>query len=256
MKVEQIAAQLYTVRDYLKTVVDITTSLKKIRKIGYQAVQVSGVGKIDYAELAKILQDEGLYCCATHEDPQLLLQEPERIIERLQKLGCRMTACPSPGRRTLKTFEDVKDFASKLEQAGQMLTQAGITFCYHNHHIEFQQVDGKTILQMIYELTDHRYVKAEIDTYWVQYGGGDPASWCEKMRNRLPAIHLKDYIITPDLQPTHAEIGNGNLNWREIISAAVKSNCSWFIVEQDICPADPFDSLAKSFDYLAENFCS
>ena len=50
MKINQVAAQLYTVRDFAKTPADIATTLKKIRAIGYEAVQVSGVGPIAPAE--------------------------------------------------------------------------------------------------------------------------------------------------------------------------------------------------------------
>jgi sugar phosphate isomerase/epimerase len=49
------------------------------------------------------------------------------------------------------------------------------------------------------------------------------------------------------------EIGNGNLNWPAIIQAAEKSGCEWFIVEQDICPGDPFESIKISYDYIKAN---
>ena len=73
MKINQVAAQLYTLRDHLKTPEDIARSLKKVRAIGYQAVQVSGMGPIGEAELLKILANEGLTCCATHEPGQVIL---------------------------------------------------------------------------------------------------------------------------------------------------------------------------------------
>ena len=39
----QIAAQLYTVRDFTQTAADFQETLTKIRRIGYRAVQISGV---------------------------------------------------------------------------------------------------------------------------------------------------------------------------------------------------------------------
>ena len=62
MRRKQIAAQLYTLREFLKTPEDIAISLKKVKKIGFDAVQVSGLGPIDAAELKKILDGEGLIC--------------------------------------------------------------------------------------------------------------------------------------------------------------------------------------------------
>jgi sugar phosphate isomerase/epimerase len=75
------------------------------------------------------------------------------------------------------------------------------------------------------------------------------------LEDRLPLIHLKDYAIDSDNKVTFAEIGYGNLNWMEIIAAADDSGCQWFIVEQDTCAGDPFDSLKMSFDYIRDNLC-
>ena len=42
-----IAAQLYTLREQCKTASDLASSLRKVRKIGYTSVQISGIGPID-----------------------------------------------------------------------------------------------------------------------------------------------------------------------------------------------------------------
>ena len=39
-------------------------------------------------------------------------------------------------------------------------------------------------------------------------------------------------------------------------AAAEESGCRWFIVEQDTCPGDPFDSVARSFDDISAHLCS
>ena len=90
-----------------------------------------------------------------------------------------------------------------------------------NHQIEFRRLSGKPILEILFEETDPRYLQAEIDTYWVQNGGGDPVAWCHKLKGRLPILHMKDYTVNAsNLEPTFAEIGNGNLAWKPIIAAA------------------------------------
>ena len=33
--------------------------------------------------------------------------------------------------------------------------------------------------------------------------------------------------------------------------AADESGCKWYIVEEDVCPGCPFDSLKQSYDYIA-----
>ncbi len=250
MKRHQIAAQLYSIRDFIQTPQDIATSMKKIRAIGYQAVQVSGMGTIEESELMHILNSEGLTCCATHEATKLIVEEPQRVVERLHRLNCKYTAVPSPGQFELKTREQVLEYSKRMDDAGKVLYEAGQVLTYHNHHMEFRRLEGELILDTVYAQTDVRYLQGEIDTYWVQYGGGDVVGWCEKLKGRLPLLHLKDYRITDDNEPDFAEVGQGNLNWGEIISAAEQSGCEWFIVEQDTTPGDPFDSLKISFDYL------
>ena len=256
MKTSQIAAQLFTVRNFCKTPVDLAASLKKIRAIGYPAVQVSGIGPIPEVELVQMLDGEGLTCCATHEPGVQILNEPQRVVERLQKLNCRLTAFPHPGGVQLDTLANVKAFAQRLNAAGQVLHAAGQVLAYHNHATEFRRVDGRPVLEWIYAETDPRYLQGEPDTYWVQHGGGDPVDWCTRLKNRLPIIHLKDYTVSADNKAAFAEIGNGNLNWKKIIAAAEAAGCQWFSVEQDTCPGDPFDSLKRSFDYIREHLCS
>jgi len=66
---------------------------------------------------------------------------------------------------------------------------------------------------------------------------------------------MKDFAITPDNKIAFAEIGQGNLDWPRIVAAAEASGCEWFIVEQDVCPGDPFDSLRQSFEYIRTTLC-
>jgi sugar phosphate isomerase/epimerase len=256
MKVSQVAAQLYTVRDHLKTKDDFAASLKKIRKIGYQAVELAGLGPLSEAELAKMLAGEGLTCCAAHENGAEIIANPGAVVERMKKLGSRYASYPHPSGVKLDTLAGVRSLAAGLNAAGKVMQEAGIVLTYHNHSIEFRRVEGRLILDVIYGETDPRYLQAEIDTYWVQHGGGDPEDWCRLLKNRLPLLHLKDYAMTPESRPTFAEIGSGNLNWKPIVAAAEASGCKWYIVEQDTCPGDPFDSLKMSFEYIAGNLCA
>jgi sugar phosphate isomerase/epimerase len=255
MKTSQLAAQLYTCRSLLATPREIAATLRRVRAAGYTAVQVSGMGPIDEEELVRILDGEGLVCCATHEPGRLILAEPEKVIARLQRLRCLYTAYPNSAGVDLGDPAAVDALVSGLDRAGAALAAAGLTLCYHNHAAEFRRSDGRVILEKIYAGTRPRNLQGEPDTYWIQYGGGDPVAWCEKLAGRLPLIHLKDYCVNTENQPAMCEIGAGTLDFPRIVAAAEASGCQWFIVEQDTCPGDPVDSLARSFDYLVTNIC-
>ena len=60
MPASVIAAQLYTLREFLKTPEDIASSLKKVRQLGYESVQVSGLGPIEPVRLKEAADQAGV----------------------------------------------------------------------------------------------------------------------------------------------------------------------------------------------------
>ncbi|HSI86972.1 MAG: sugar phosphate isomerase/epimerase family protein [Candidatus Methylacidiphilales bacterium] len=257
MKISQVAIQLYTLRDFIKTPAEIAATLKKVREIGYEAVQVSGMGPIPEEELVAILKDNGLVCAATHENGNTIRKNPQAVSERLAKLGTRYTAYPYPADVVFDDPASVDSLIADLDKAGEVLAAAGQVLTYHNHATEFAIVNGKTLLEKIYDETNPKFLQGEIDTFWVQYGGGDNVAWCNKLKGRLPLLHAKDFAFPVGAdRGKFAEVGYGNLDWKAIVPAAEAAGMEWFIIEQDSCPGDPFDSIKLSFDYTRDNLCS
>jgi sugar phosphate isomerase/epimerase len=255
MHLRQVALQCYTIRAHCQTAPEFAESMRRVRQIGYPAVQISGIGPIPSAEVRRICDGEGLVICATHEPGQTIVDQPQAVVDRLGALGCRYTAYPYPhvpydNASTLKTV------ARQLNAAGEVLRRAGMTLNYHNHAIEFRKFEGRTALEILYGETDPALLQGEIDTYWVQAGGGDPVAWCARLAGRLSLLHMKDYAVDADHKPIMAEVGSGNLDFPRIVAAAEKSGCQWFIVEQDYGFEDPFDAATTSFRYVEERLCS
>ena len=108
---------------------------------------------------------------------------------------------------------------------------------------------GKTWLELLYGGIEAEYLKAELDTYWIAAGGGDPAAYIRKYPNRQPLLHFKDMIIVgvAERELRFAPIGEGNLNWPAVIDAAREAKAEFVLVEQDNCyGGDPFEALATS----------
>jgi sugar phosphate isomerase/epimerase len=235
----QIACQLFTLRDYTKTPADIAKTLTRVKKIGYDAVQVSALGPVDPKELASILKNEGLTCCATHVGFDMMRDDTQQVIDNHKLWGCQYTAIGGFGSGpTTKAqwYQFIKDYAAlSKEFAG-----SGVELGYHNHSHELAKLDGKTIMDHLIEKLP-REVWIEIDVYWITHGGGDPAQWIGKAGGRVPCLHLKDLGISDDRKQVMCEVGEGNLNFPAIIEAARKAGTRWFIIEQDNCyDRDPF----------------
>lgn len=248
MRKDQIALQCYTIREHAQTASALAESLAKVRQIGYRAVQISGIGPIPAEEIRRMTDAEGLRICATHEPGKTIVENPEAVVERLSVLGCRHTSYAYP-HVPLNTLAAAEELAESLNRSGAALKAHGMVLTYHNHALEFQRVGKKTVLEVLFERTDPELVRAEIDTYWVQAGGGDPVAWCKRLERRLPLLHLKDYAVVNN-EPVMAALGEGNLNFPDIVAAADRSGCDWFIVEQDRGFSDPFVAIATSLRYL------
>ena len=247
-----IAAQLYTVRDFTKTPEDFAQTLQKVRQIGYQAVQLSGHGPIEAKEIKKSLKAAGLVCCATHVKTDLFTDALDALIADHQLWKCKF---PGIGGffKAPATAQDFIDFAKKFDPIGAKLREQGMSFLYHNHHHEFTKYEGKLAIEHLMDNSSGENVTFELDTHWVQRGGGDPAAWIARCaaRGPIPVLHLKDMTISPvDKSPMFAEVGEGNLNWPSILKAAKKAKVRWYVVEQDKCERDPFESLAISYRNL------
>jgi sugar phosphate isomerase/epimerase len=245
----KIALQLWTVRDHLGSETEVARTLARVREIGYEHVQVSGLSWLSPRRIRELTDDAGLGICATHEEARDIVEEPTKVAEKLAALGCRFTAYPHP-HVPLDTLDDVFALADSLSRAGEVLRRHGRLLTYHNHALEFRKLGGKCILDWLYERSDPILLHAELDTYWVQMGGADPAGYCARLSGRLPLLHLKDYVISPANQPIMAALGEGNLAFPIILREAEMADCQWYIVEQDHGYTDPFAAIATSFRYL------
>ncbi|MZQ81033.1 TIM barrel protein [Paenibacillus sp. 5J-6] len=250
MKKNQIAAQLYTVRSFTKTAEDLDAALQKIKAIGYDAVQVSGIGPIAPEAVLEMCQRRGLTICATHVPFEWLLQDLDNVIKVHKAWNCRYVGIGSmpPAYRT--GLSGYQEMARTLSEIGAKLSEAGLGLIYHNHKFEFEKIAGKTGLEWLLEESDAAHVGFELDMYWVQAGGANPVNWVLKVDGRMKVVHLKDMAIVNDTQ-TFAEIGEGNMDWPAVLDACRATGVEWYVVEQDVCPGDPFESLALSYHTLS-----
>ncbi len=245
-----VAAQLYTVREFTQTIDGVADSLRKVADIGYTAVQISGFGPVDYRQVAQLVADNGLTVASTHVSWERFLNDLDQLIIEHQAWGCVHPAIGGlPGH--YYTLDGLKRFADELAPIAAKLASVGMDFSYHNHSHEFAKHDGRRWIDLLLEATTPDQLKMELDVYWVQHAGADPADYVRRCAGRMPLLHLKDMAITPEREQRFAEIGEGNLNWPAIMAAAQEIGVEWYFVEQDRSYGrNPFDSLAISYRNL------
>ncbi|MBN1557684.1 MAG: sugar phosphate isomerase/epimerase [Lentisphaerae bacterium] len=245
-----VGAQLYSLREHCKTLPDIEKTLGRVRDIGYTTVQLSGLGPADPGAIAKAAAAADLRIVATHVSWEQCRNGLDALIAEHKTWNCVHAAIGGlPG--DYRSADGLKRFIDELPPVAEGFRAAGIDFSYHNHNHELVRIGARTWLQALYEDTAPELLKAELDTYWIQAGGGDPAAWIRACAGREPLLHCKDMCITPEREQRFAEVGEGNLNWPAILQAAEAGGVAYLLVEQDNCyERDPFDSMRISYDNL------
>ncbi|MEG2669798.1 MAG: sugar phosphate isomerase/epimerase [Oscillospiraceae bacterium] len=246
----KLAAQLFTIRDFTQTPEDIKKSLKKIKDIGYEAVQVSGFGKINPELLKEYLEENGLELCATHTAFDRIINDTDSVIYEHKIWNCPYVGLGSMLPEYRENRESCDEFLKLLAPATKKIHDAGLKFLYHNHRFEFEKISNdSTIIDYIADNTKPEEFGFLADFYWVQAGGASPVAYIEKYAERLDVVHFKDMKIVNDTMDM-AEIFEGNMDYLGIYNACLKNGVKWAAIEQDDCPADPFDSLEISFKNL------
>lgn len=249
MDTSKVVAQLYTVRKFTQTPEDVEKTFKKVKEIGYGAVQVSAFGPIDPYHLKDLADEAGLKIVVTHVSGDRMVNDFNALVKEHKIWDCEYVGLGSMPPEYPRDYDGYARFAGDFSNIARKFAGEGLKFVYHNHNFEFEKFKGKTGMEIIFDESDPEVFDFEIDTYWIQAGGADPVEWIKKVEGRMEVIHLKDMAIKEHTQ-VFAEIGEGNLNWPKILSACNDIGVKWYCVEQDICPGDPFDSLAISFRNL------
>jgi sugar phosphate isomerase/epimerase len=239
-----IALQTYTVREEMAR--DFKGTLQKIAEMGYPAVQLSSTGGMSVQEAKQFLDSLGLKVFGGHFGIDQLEKDLDSVLELARGLGMEYIVVPWMPEELRKDAAGWKSVAQRMNAIGEKVVAAGFTFCYHNHSFEFQRFDGKYGLDIFYENTDPKLVQAELDTYWIQHGGEDPANYIRKYAGRVPLLHLKDMAE----DGSFAEVGYGILDWDAIFKAAEESGVKWMAVEQDVCKRPPLESAKLSLEFL------
>lgn len=255
----QLGAQLYTVRDYTQNEKDFVCTIRRVAQMGYKTVQLSAIGSGLKPEwIRKVCDEAGLKIVLTHSDVNRILYDTDRLIEEHGVLGCQYIGIGAMPEK-YRSPEWLYHFAEDFRKPSEKIAGADMLLMYHNHNFEFRKFQAenapdarkdKYVIEYLADWFPPSELGFTLDTYWVQAAGADVCQWIDRLRDRIPCVHLKDMEMTAD-GPVMAPVMEGNLNFSGILKELENSCCRYLLVEQDICRTSPFDCLKKSYDNLA-----
>lgn len=261
-----LGIQLWTVKAEAEK--DLEGTLKKLYAAGFREIEFAGYYGRSAADLGKLMKGMGFSLVSTHFDAAKISKNGAEIIADAKTLGLKYIVCSSPGvvspekdklpwddRMAAVDLADWKWNAELFNKFGKQVAEAGMTFGYHNHSAEFRKFDGKTAFDHLYEMTDPRYTKMELDVGWATVAGADPVAIIEKYQRRVIALHVKD-VGKPGAagkEPPSVAIGEGVTDWKRVLGKARAAGVGHFFYEQE----EPFtrpilESAKMSADYLSK----
>ena len=241
-----ISLQFYTIRDAFAA--DPLGTLERVAQIGYPGIEIGGYGNKNRDELIAKINELGLVVTGAHVGIDALRNDFAGVVEENRALNNANIIIPWSDAKYRGSLETLRQTGELLEGFAQKANDEGFTLSYHNHDFELsERHDGKTALEILFEAAPN-YLKSELDVYWVKRGGQDPVEFIGKFADRLSLLHVKDMM--PD--ESFGEVGAGVLDWPAILKAARQTNVMHYVVEQDVCPGDPFESIATSLRNLKQ----
>ena len=255
----EFGLNLFSIRTLIGDKKSFLETACRLRDMGYSFLQYSG-GPYDPDMIARVSAQSGLPVVLTHVPRTRILEETDALMEEHAKFGCKNIGLGDIGRDLIIDRSTFCDIVEKLERVAEHMDKNGYKFFYHHHHYEFFRRDGMTMIE--YMMKNAPHINFTLDTYWVQYGGVSISDTVKKLSGRIECVHLKDYEIHIKdeekylFEPRFAPVGDGNINFKEIIPQMVDSGVKHFLVEQDNASSlpDPMGLVERSIKYLKGEF--
>jgi len=252
------AIQQFQLRTVIGTEKKANETLELMKKSGYDGIELCGfmikkmpmtiriltrlagmpMGKSGNLDWEKLIAKSGLKVVSVHEDLGTILRVPDEIIEEARKFHTNYVVVTGMHHFDYSDYIAVLELAEKLNKAGKLLKEAGISFLYHNHNCEFRKVNPrKTAFDLLIEKTNPEYVNFEFDSYWPTEAGVDALELMEQLGERIKLYHINDRgtRVTGKtgsiLKSDSMELGYGNMNLTAMVETAKKNGVEAVVLE-------------------------
>jgi sugar phosphate isomerase/epimerase len=164
-------------------------------------------------------------CHFSHPD---LTTSLTKTVAFAHQMSLKYLVCAPAGRvMGAKTLDDWKWMADQLNQIGASIRAEGLTVGYHNHEIEFRQIDGQYPYDVLMASTNPQLVKFQIDVGNLTFAGADAAMFLAKYPLRYFSMHCKDF----KLGKASVSVGAGDLDWSKLFALAAKAKIMNYVAE-------------------------
>jgi len=244
-----IGFQSWTVREALAK--DFAGTLKMMAGLGYQSIEMcsppgyrtSGFGPLEglkAAEMKKIIHGAGLVCESCHYGfPELKENLGERI-EFAKALGLKQMVLSSFWLPKEAKLDDYRKSAETLNGIAEKVRAAGMACGFHNHHMEFAELEGVLIYDEIMRRLDAKLVQMQFQVAVISLGV-KATDLYKKYPGRFLSLHLADWSAETK---KGVAVGQGVVDWKAVFAGAKAAGVKNYYAEMEL------DQLKESVPYL------
>ena len=241
---QPIALQLWTIRDALAS--DADRALRRVKDAGFSAVEIAPLPPgMTPDRMAAFLGRYELTVVSIHgELPSAANIDQWTQVTR--ELQCSKIVWHGwPRDRRFDSLSGIRDLIFDCNIAGAIARDHGFQFGIHNHWWEFESVEGESPIRLFHESL-HSDIFWQMDIYWAQTAGVDPAAGLLELGSRIGSLHWKDGPAVHG-EPMTA-LGQGKVDVPTILEALTHP-VDW-VIELDECATDALDAAQQSLVYL------
>ena len=249
-----IGLELYSVRTELMR--NLPDTLRAVAKMGYEVVEFYSpyaTWTLPFAKGVRTLIDDlGMRCYSTHNNFQSFTpgDSMAKAIELNQILGARhLILASAPA--SAKGLEGWKDLCGKLTTASETLKPHGLSAGFHNHKVEWAQLDGgPRIMDVLAAHTPPEFV-LQFDVGTAMEAGVDPVAWIKANPGRIKSVHVKDWAPGEKSAEKAYRVlfGEGVSPWKEITAAAESGGgVEFYLLEQEGSRYPEFETAQRCLD--------
>lgn len=250
----RLGIELYSVRNELKK--DLAGTLKLVRSWGFEEVELAGFPSMSPSDTARALGSAGLRAVSQFVDYERLRDDFTGVVSDAHTLGLETVICGWIPHDKVLTPQDAESAIASFNKWGAAAAREKVRLGYHIHGYEFVASADGTLMNTLFERTNPQLVDYEMDVFWVVRGGGDPVALLDRYRSRIRILHLKDIGrgvptgITTGEAPDEASVplGTGTIDWRAVMSAAVKARVKRYLIEDE--HPEAVRQIPQSIEYL------
>lgn len=220
------ALQLYTLRDLNEPIPKL---LERVADTTLAGVEFAGLDDVSPEVIGEALERTGVAPVGAHISLDVLEERLNETVAAYGAIGCDTLVVPAADAEYFNSSTAVENLAARLSDLATTLDNHGMRLLYHNHAFEFTDLGATSGYDQLVAATND-LVGFELDVGLATFGDADPVALLNRHGDAIPFVHLTD-TETANSNPTHADLGSGDVDLTACVRAARDVGVDWVIYE-------------------------